>query len=1531
VTTTDTHISELRDIVLRLSPTGPDGFEGLLAAVLSEIAKTPFALAQSGSQGGKDGASALDAGAISFEGKLYTDGVPKNEVITKIAEVGARDEGGSDLWILGSTGTVSTQISETVAKIGEGANIGTLILDWSSTGLPLLATLLAMATDVSAKFLATKTGASEADVLERLGAVRLHGQFIDQSSQLAVKIDQPSIGPAYALKQNAAWLSGAFGDERTARTAFGQRLAPGDKNIAGILDRVALRQKLAANIFSKPDGAVTAILGADGNGKSWIFAQAWMNQAARPLTLVLVPEDVALPLSLDSLEDLLISKLIAQTGDTPSEVTKRRWRKHLNRWRRLKDAQQPRLVVFMDGINQRESLPWVKFLNGMGDLVGKLGGKFVFSSRTPFYASTEKKRLLDQLRPIEVPEWSNPELDTLLKDRGTSISKLSPKVVVSLRNPRIFAVAAELFETHKIEQFGELSISRLLFEHIRIGTSPTETTPKAFVRGVRDHADEIIKRLKEKSTADLKVFDRKAGGDVKSLGSQFAVISDGLFFEEMPDDELYVLKDEGMPLALGLSILSTARRAHRNDLDLAAELAKILDPIAALDITADVLLSALIAAVLEDDTPEDTISALVASYVGLQNLDQSRYEEFRSLLRMAPSAFLKALETVTLSTGVTSNLDWLTEALKESRHEASTKTAIASFVRRWLSMYSLAPERLIHLSFTATKEEVAKEREKRQAEIDTKVAALGPFEKNILDSLIREDRGDYSHLSKIAFHLLAATPLADLGESFRNFAFTASLNGGFYDGHDEFNHLVQFNRVDWIKTRTAILEAAAPLRQAGVSTIGQWALVALLHATASSQDAQEANAVAKELTKDREHFRGWRLIENWCATDPCDPNSERPDNIDKAATDYLNLNVSELRSAMGNSRGDMFFDDARAGLARFEPDALVATMRRFAADMLKRPNESFRFAAFLMENHTAALEDKSATDFVSKAYSTADDALKTEDKHKELFVASQYSLAIAFPHMNGDEQLEVVVSYPRVGNVLLSVCDLMGSADEQKFEAALEVAYAADDSIVLFRLMAFAEYGGTPITQRAKEIVGHLAESSEGLVRLCALGVVRRLGDLELLRRVVDSDWSAAKLDASNARFEIAVGSDVLILAAEKGIVSIEDCFDRISLSGYGNFVQRLGKGAALLVAQRIDVALTKAAGHEVSAILPDIEQNKACGESARPELLDVTEKRDPNENAHDSFKRLSETGDAWHARHERNQDAVRKFEEELTQAGAGLVLYHLGAPLIQMIYDYDELSVERWLNRLTDFTEGELKRVYNFGMVVAQVIGKTEQKAAAVLFGRLREIEPYVRITFGRSRVGLDAVSLWRAGEGDEIKALRFKRLDEARNDFEIANEVLAAIVANRQAQIEEYVRDRHERVEPAHLARAIMVAAFSEESDWALEIIESHKADHGFLASAHSAAKYAMDRHRWSRHWARKMRDAQTATELWRYAVLLSVIVDGRFHGSEVEGEDRLGLCARYGLTFNDLIRRRIDKWKDKRQKKLFGMDVPDDAFLR
>ncbi|GAB5606416.1 hypothetical protein [Sideroxyarcus sp. TK5] len=856
-------IEGLRQNIRKLKPDGDDGFEGLMAAVLSDLTKRSFTLSSAGSQYGRDGQSALDGGSIVFEAKRYDGSVPKDKVYTKIFEIAADKTSTTELYILGATCPIPAQHVTTLKGGAELLSMELLVLAWPKTGLAELAVLLAMAPGVSAQFIAQHASVIEAEVTKQLSEVQSHPQYQVRSAELWTKLRQPSIAPAYALRDNIAWLSSAFSDRNVARSVFGQALSPIDASISGTLDRTSLRAKVANAVFAKPDGAVTALLGADGNGKSWIFAQAWSLQPNRPLTVVIVPNDInALP-SPEYCQDLLITKLLTQTSETRKSDARERWLRHFDRWQNNTETSLPRLVVLMDGVNQRENVDWLRFIDTMSSVVAQLGGRFVFSCRRFFYCDNLEGKLVSRIVEIDVPEWTDEELEWLLNERGTSISALDSPIVRSLRNPRIFGVAAALFKAEEIMGFGELSVSRLLFEHIRSGsaTEGIPVSPKQFSADICTHAESIVQRLKQQDNDSLSEFDMPArvtaGRPNQALCEQFVVTSAGRFFEVRDDNpNKYSLKDEGLPLALGLALVRTAKDALRKNKSVDEALSNILDPIAALDRTSDILLGAILSTVLEG-APKEIVAPLVRSFVRLQNLDAVRYPEFRSLFNRSPEAFLEALEDSVLTRDVTSNLSWLTDAVNELQGNETFEVALTVAIHRWLNMYSLSPERMVLVSNSP---EHAEERKKKWIEREHKLletmASLSQTEQDLLSGMVREDRGNYSQLNLHAFQILAGRRLAPFAESLRNWCFAASLNGGFYDHHEDFNNLLHFNLTDWTATKDALQKAAIVLRQNDISITGLWALVYILRATGDSRDALEAEQIAEELTKDREHFKG---------------------------------------------------------------------------------------------------------------------------------------------------------------------------------------------------------------------------------------------------------------------------------------------------------------------------------------------------------------------------------------------------------------------------------------------------------------------------------------------------------------------------------------------------------------------------------------------------------------------------------------------------------------------------------------------------
>ena len=119
-------------------------------------------------------------------------------------------------------------------------------------------------------------------------------------------------------------------------------------------------------------------------------------------------------------------------------------------------------------------------------------------------------------------------------------------------------------------------------------------------------------------------------------------------------------------------------------------------------------------------------------------------------------------------------------------------------------------------------------------------------------------------------------------------------------------------------------------------------------------DAARAQVLVEELTvRLIRNSRAGDLSREYCATDPCDPGSAKPDNIAKTAENYAAIDVSKIRLSMSNSEVDHFFEMARPGIARFEPKGGIDKHREFIANVLERVGFPLRQGIFEARNHNA--------------------------------------------------------------------------------------------------------------------------------------------------------------------------------------------------------------------------------------------------------------------------------------------------------------------------------------------------------------------------------------------------------------------------------------------------------------------------------------------------------------------------------------------------------------------------------------------------
>ena len=230
------HLAALKTFLLQLRPTGADGFEGLMASVLTDITGIPFRLAASGSQFGSDGSAVREEDGVSFECKRYEDRIPRSEILSKIAEL-SLSSASVDAWFLCATSEVSAQIAGDVSRHGRESGIGTLVLDWAGV-LPRLAVAVAMSTNAT-----RHSFGADASLLAAVEAVQEAGDFDACAEQLRRDLREPLIGTEVARRENAAWLTAAFSGKEKATREFGEPLSPLDEAHVPARERAVLSRR----------------------------------------------------------------------------------------------------------------------------------------------------------------------------------------------------------------------------------------------------------------------------------------------------------------------------------------------------------------------------------------------------------------------------------------------------------------------------------------------------------------------------------------------------------------------------------------------------------------------------------------------------------------------------------------------------------------------------------------------------------------------------------------------------------------------------------------------------------------------------------------------------------------------------------------------------------------------------------------------------------------------------------------------------------------------------------------------------------------------------------------------------------------------------------------------------------------------------------------------------------------------------------------------------------------------------------------
>jgi len=1519
------HAEALKEALLALDPSGPEGFEGFLGVILGEITGQSFRLAKSGTQLGRDGDSAFDGGATFFEGKRYKDGLSKNDISVKLFDVANDDVSLVDVWILGATCEVASQTVEAAQKFATKHGFGIAVLDWSNNDLGALLIAAVVAGSKSKAFITQGlTGGPGAGLIaSAVVAIDYFAKHTDLPSRVSSlkKALAEDVGLGHAKTLNQAWLSRLFTNKLEARAEFGQPLSPLDPSGPMALDRP--ERTALTNAFSgAPESEIYAIVGEEGVGKSWLAVQSWNLSNPKSL-LVLCPADDLTGDDAENLDDFLIRKLLSQTGASITTPAMTRWKRRFNAWRANTPVSSVRLTLIADGLNQPLKSNWGRWLDRAARHLKGLGGCLVLTTRTQHWAQL-KNALSCNVRTINLAEWSIEDVKEILSSRGIDYSNSRIEVLTSVRNPRLLGIAIELIEAKTIELLDELSVGRLLFEHMRrmqqLGAVPISAA--SFADLLKRLAAEILARANAQDTDDLRLFDVVQESQLESVASS-------RFFSAVKGSaSQYEIKPDGLNLALSLYLVDQLERELRNDRDPRERLATILEPISALDETAKVVLLATQIACLDEETSSEIRSALIEKFVSLQNLPNSQVDAFSVLAKSAPLAFLQAAENVYLSQEHIASKEWLLYSLLNRRDEPGVWQQILESTKRWLSFYSPAPERRMHRTLrqnSAT--QVDEERARVSAEIREREAGLTAVERSfVTTNLVTAPTPRFDGISRFAFHLLAGFPLEEVAPYIVRWRFSCALNSSMSAPYAEFEQLLHYNRADWQETRSALLKELEALPRECSSSVGRWTRVGILFGTGDVNDAQEGTYISDELTRDRERFAGWALRETYCSVDPCDPATARPENVVATAQNYRQIDLGKVAISLGINEQDHFFRGARAAVARFASDDAIYMHNALASEVLGRDGFTRRQGVLELRRHSSALTKDLALRFLSACLSSTTTYKDGKDS-RDNFITAQFSLLIALPHLTADEQLEAVANM-QSDTLLLEVLSCVRRAGPEKVEQVLERALQSGNEYAQAAVLAAVYYSQSMLTPRAAIIVKGLIRSPSKTLRHEALALAALSGDICLLQEVVDSGWSAER--TGNSDFEDWHGSTSILKALQAGLIEVELALDRMSLSHYGFAALALPAGQVGVIAARIETALAKALGYEGDVELPSIETEMSKMSDSTPPLISLTERTSTESNFASQMDRLSETEEQFDDRQRRMGDAYERFAGELTATEAGLILSDITFEGIKAIIGQDADRDQRWLKMLVAASDRKLRHLHHVALQVAVALGASGSPLAPDFITRVLTLDPTIRRVTGAAKISAETIILWSSTTSPAIADICKRRLRTPRTDSDIAREVIAAHLCGKVEMLQSYTDELLAIGRPYETALALMIAGFCDESLHADSVLSRFQDSKGFIGAAYAAARDSYVRNVWAKTWYAQMQNAQRPEDFWNASVLFTKIVDGRFDiWSEASGTPSTIFTA-FMPTIEREVDNRAAKTQKARESKLFGKKAPASIML-
>jgi hypothetical protein len=340
---------------------------------------------------------------------------------------------------------------------------------------------------------------------------------------------------------------------------------------------------------------------------------------------------------------------------------------------------------------------------------------------------------------------------------------------------------------------------------------------------------------------------------------------------------------------------------------------------------------------LDPDYPPQLRSFLIVSWLELQNVPDAAFQELCAYVYDCPEAFLDSAELL-CTRERTRRLNWLEKALIAAGRHPRVAQAINLRLRSWLGRWSRVPRKRFHADPNGVEQARTRAEQITLAHDRLTACEQSAFDKLCTEVAHREDMD----MDSLGFKLLIGKPLESFADVFLAWSLAAEIAGDYRSAYDEGAWLLRLNVIDPKETEQAILKTARSFLTSEASVTAKEAVAVLLRMVGS----EETTEIANSLSSPPEVGHGWRRVENFCDTDPVDPNSAFPTNLRNAEDLLRSIPSEEVWSNFSRTEQDLNLETVWRALVRFNPDILINKIRDITATADHRRGMALRQLTF---------------------------------------------------------------------------------------------------------------------------------------------------------------------------------------------------------------------------------------------------------------------------------------------------------------------------------------------------------------------------------------------------------------------------------------------------------------------------------------------------------------------------------------------------------------------------------------------------------